>query len=60
MERGDRDNTDPGVALARYIRRMMKPIRVAPCEVRDGSGKVVAVIETDPVTGARKRRSLDG
>ena len=46
---------NPAVNFAYRLRRLLKPIRVAPAEVRDGSGALIAHIVVDPVTGERSR-----
>ena len=46
---------DPGFAFSYRVRRLLRPIRVAPVKVYDGAGTCIALITTDPVTGERRR-----
>lgn len=52
-------SVDPGVTWAYRVRRMLKPIRVAPVFVYDAHGQVIATVTTDPVTGQRIRTEVD-
>jgi hypothetical protein len=52
-------SSDPSVSFAYWVRRKMRPIRVAPTEVRDGEGRLIARIVVDPVTGQRRREPVD-
>lgn len=45
----------PAVDFARSFRYRLKPIDIAPTTVRDASGRVIATITVDPVTGRRTR-----
>ena len=48
-------SVDPAVAWAYMIRQKLKPIRVADCLIYDSTGKLIAKIVTDSVTGQRTR-----
>ena len=51
---------DPAVAWAYHVRRMLRPIRVAPCTITDAAGNSIAVVTVDSVTGRRTRTATSG
>lgn len=50
---------DPAVTWAYRVRRLLKPIRVAPTTVTDTNGKPIATITVDPITGIRTRKPIN-
>jgi hypothetical protein len=48
-------SSNPATGFSYQFRRMLRPIRVAPAIVLDGSGRHIATITVDPVTGDRRR-----
>lgn len=52
-------SVNPLTSLSYMIRRRMQPIRLPSCTVTDASGKVIAVITVDPVTGRRTRTPVE-
>lgn len=48
-------SVDPGVTFAYYVRRQLRPIRVASAIIYDAKGQRVGEIQVDSVTGKRTR-----
>lgn len=53
-------SVNPLVKFGQMIRHRMQPLRIPATTVTDATGKVIATITVDPVTGKRTRTPVEG